>query len=260
MKFFISPLGTRGWMPLENRHTTSFFIKYKDTNILLDCGTGITRFLQPEIKSLLNGNPLHIIFSHYHLDHIIGLTYLSGIFEKEYKIKLYGPSNQIIDEGLKDSCQYVTSAPIFGTPISKSTLDLEFFEIDDYKFEINGIEIKLIRQEHKGGSVGIKIDNQICFFTDTKPNENLIDFAMNANVLIHESSSIDFNEKSQYHSNICDAFHVAKKAQNKVLIPTHFSHLTKEVDIQNLNKIKSNNFNFIIPNEGEKYYFEHSLE
>ena len=86
MEFFISPLGTRGWMPIENRHTTSFFIKYKNTNILLDCGTGITRFLQPEIKSLLNGNPLHIIFYHYHLDHIIGLTYLSGIFEKNYKI------------------------------------------------------------------------------------------------------------------------------------------------------------------------------
>ena len=256
MSFTILPLGTRGWMPLENRHTTSYFIKYRNTNILLDCGTGIARLLQPEINLLLNGNPLHVIFSHYHLDHIIGLTYLSGIFEKNYKIKFYGPSNKIIDEGLNYSCQHVTSAPIFGTPISKSPLDLEFYEIDDCKFQINEIDIALIRQEHKGGSVGIKIDNQICFFTDTKPNANLIDFAMNVNVLIHESSSIDFNAKPQYHSNIYDAFDVAKRAQNKVLIPTHFSHLTKEADIQNLKKIQSNDFNFIIPNEGEKYYFE----
>jgi ribonuclease BN (tRNA processing enzyme) len=257
MNFIISPLGTRGWMPLDNRQTTSFFVKYKNTNILLDCGTGIARFLQPEIKSLLNGDSLHIIFSHYHLDHIIGLTYLSGIFEKDYNIKLYGPSNKIIDEGLKYSCQFVTSAPIFGTSISKSILDIEFNEIDDYKFKINGIDITLIKQEHKGGSVGIKIDDQICFLTDTKPNENFIEFAKNVNILIHESSSLDFNEKSLYHSNLIDAFHVAKNAKNKVLIPTHFNHLAKETDIQNLKKIQSSEFTLIMPDEGEKYFFEY---
>lgn len=41
----ITPLGTVSPYPKKDRNNPGFLIEYKDINILLDCGNGITRML-----------------------------------------------------------------------------------------------------------------------------------------------------------------------------------------------------------------------
>ncbi|MGD2114802.1 MAG: MBL fold metallo-hydrolase, partial [Acidobacteriota bacterium] len=71
------PLGTNGYIPTHGRQTMCFLVRFEDRALLLDAGTGVARLLEPRVRELLEGvEQLDVILSHFHLDHVIGLSYL----------------------------------------------------------------------------------------------------------------------------------------------------------------------------------------
>ena len=75
------PLGTNGFIPTFGRHTMSFLVLTENQALLLDAGSGVSRLLQPELKALIEPyETLNIVFSHYHLDHTIGVSYLPAVW------------------------------------------------------------------------------------------------------------------------------------------------------------------------------------
>lgn len=252
MSLKLTPLGTRGWMPIEDRLTMSFLIMYKNTNIILDCGTGITRLISHNLKEKLLPEDVNILFSHYHLDHTIGVTYLHGIFKNDNrKIRMIGPSNLIIDIGIKEALEQLTKAPIFGTPIDSYPINIEIDELTSQNYKISDINIEIKKQEHKGGSVAIRIDKEICYMTDTKLNDELIEFAQDTKCIIHEALTINEKEKTISHCSIEDAVYVAKAAKAKYLMPVHFGHLVKEEEIIKLKQRNEQDLEILVPIEGK---------
>src|SRR5664280_1878959 len=76
----VTLLGTLGWMPRGARETTCFAVRTGSVLLLFDAGTGFRRLLDPEHAGLLDGaGEVHLFLSHYHLDHVCGLAYLSGV-------------------------------------------------------------------------------------------------------------------------------------------------------------------------------------
>ena len=76
----VTLLGTLGWMPRGARETTCFAVRSGASLLLFDAGTGLRRLLDPEHAGLLEGaEEVHLFLSHYHLDHVCGLAYLSGV-------------------------------------------------------------------------------------------------------------------------------------------------------------------------------------
>ena len=76
----VTLLGTMGWMPRGARETTCFAVRSGSSLLLFDAGTGLRRLLDPEHAGLLDGaEEVHLFLSHYHLDHVCGLAYLSGV-------------------------------------------------------------------------------------------------------------------------------------------------------------------------------------
>ena len=76
----VTLLGTLGWMPRGARETTCFAVREGSSLLLFDAGTGLRRLLDPEHAGLLEGaGEVHLFLSHYHLDHVCGLAYLSGV-------------------------------------------------------------------------------------------------------------------------------------------------------------------------------------
>ncbi|MDR1820438.1 MAG: ribonuclease Z [Methanobrevibacter sp.] len=76
---------------------------------------------------------------------------------------------------------------------------------------------------------GIKIS----YSGDTKPSEELIEFAKNSDLLIHESTYEQSDEnkaKEHYHSTSLQAAEIAKKAKVNRLVLTHISSRYKKVD------------------------------
>jgi ribonuclease Z len=91
-KINLTLLGTSSAIPTATRNHSSIFIKYKDYNILIDCGEGTQRQLR---KAKINPCKLtHILITHFHGDHIFGLP---GLFHTLVKnnysktLHIYGP-------------------------------------------------------------------------------------------------------------------------------------------------------------------------
>jgi len=92
MKIPIIFLGTGQAIPTAKRNHTSILIKYKNENLLFDCGEGTQRQFR---KAQLNMCKITRIFiTHWHGDHILGLP---GLFQTlqlskcSHKIYIYGP-------------------------------------------------------------------------------------------------------------------------------------------------------------------------
>ena len=187
----IIPLGTRGWIPLEGRETASVLIKENTNNFLLDCGTGLRRLLDPELYSRLHPGPIHIILSHYHLDHIVGLTWLRGIFDMDNRdIHIYGPGNKLVKSSLISAMKTLFGEPLFGEEFESFSKRISLHEVNKRAFKIDSNDIELFPLRHQGGSVAIKINNKISYITDTCYFKDISNFVKNSQVLLCEVDSL----------------------------------------------------------------------
>ncbi|MEK6830516.1 MAG: ribonuclease Z, partial [Nanoarchaeota archaeon] len=93
-------LGTGSAIPTITRNHTSIFLKYKDRNILVDCGEGTQRQIR---KAKLNPRKItDILITHFHGDHVFGLPgLLHTLSQLNYNrvLNIYGPKG--INEFIK---------------------------------------------------------------------------------------------------------------------------------------------------------------
>jgi ribonuclease Z len=74
---------------------------------------------------------------------------------------------------------------------------------------------------------------KVVYSGDTKPCENLIELAKDADLLIHDATFLEEDEDTQkYHSSVKDAAKIAKKANVKKLILTHISRRYQKEDVE----------------------------
>jgi len=92
MKTQITFLGTGTTIPTVERNHTAVLLKYKDENILIDCGEGTQRQLR---KAKINPCKLtKILITHWHGDHVLGIPgLLQTLAFNGYNktLKIYGP-------------------------------------------------------------------------------------------------------------------------------------------------------------------------
>ena len=76
---------------------------------------------------------------------------------------------------------------------------------------------------------------KVVYSGDTKPCENLVELAKDADLLIHDATFLEEDEDMQkYHSSVKDAAKIAKKANVKKLILTHISRRYQKEDVERL--------------------------
>lgn len=179
MKLYI--LGSAGWMSAEGRQTSCFMTEEKGKLILLDAGTGMSNL--GKYKNITDKyGEINIVFSHYHLDHIVGLSYIYNFFTDK-RLNLYFP--QI---GYARPPEEILRGA-FAREIS--ALDIRNFSREvniigyDGDFYIGENEVKIIGQEHSSPSFGIRIGD-LTYLTDTVTKEAGFAFAAGSKVLLHE--------------------------------------------------------------------------
>ena len=87
--------------------------------------------------------------------------------------------------------------------------------------EVNG---KIIKPEQVLGPA--RKGNKLTYSGDTTPCEEMIEFAKDSTLLIHESTYVNEDAdkaKDNFHSTSSDAARIAKKSNSKQLVLTHFS-------------------------------------
>lgn len=207
----------------------------KSLNLIFDAGSGIINLGQALVQFVKNESarktPLHLFFSHTHLDHLQGFPFFSPLTDPEQEIHLYGPRH--LEETLK---HHLFSKTLFPVPLEDMPAPLHFHMIEPQKeIKIQGsVTIKAIALNHPGGCFGYKVthhNKSMCYLTDHEQQDlaeetrkNLIDFCQDTDLLITDSM-FQHQDLPQHkgwgHSSVTESIALAKRSGAKQLALFH---------------------------------------
>jgi len=177
------PLGTNGYFPSFGRQTMSILVLDGETALLLDAGTGVGRLIEPQIRVLLRQVArLDVVLSHYHLDHLIGLSYLGGVFPGP--VRIFGPAPPLSDVPPEEALA-VLGPPWFPRRLLDSP-SVEVLAVSRKEWDLDRMPVRMRRQAHPGGSVGIRLGDRLAYCVDAAIDQGAIDFLSGVEVLLHE--------------------------------------------------------------------------
>lgn len=239
-KIVVTPLGTVSTYCTSTSNCPGFLVKYGNHKILLDCGNGISRFLNipDDLKNLT------IIISHLHSDHygeLLSLAQTSLVLKRlgyiDEKIKVYIPK-----EEKKNVKEYYVGEDGWGTDrlVQKNSIDYEYvmnlekysyFEIIPYdssdKLKFDELNVNFAKNIHDILTYSTKLETQnlkLVYSSDTGYEGNSLEkFAKDANLLICESTFLRGQTRvKDFHLFAHEAGKIAKSANVEKLLLTHF--------------------------------------
>ncbi len=179
------PLGTNGFFPSFGRQTMSFLVLAGDEALLLDAGTGVGRLAEPALAARLGTcTGLDVLLTHYHLDHVVGLSYLRTLWAGP--LTIHAPEPPLVDAPARESLARLIGPPFFPRPLANHAPPIEVAPYTRERLTIGAFELALRRQRHDGGSVGVRLGSELAYVTDTELDESTIGFATGVHTLLHE--------------------------------------------------------------------------
>ena len=188
--------------------------------LIIDAGTGIRK-----LGDLLEAKPpksIHLIFTHAHLDHIIGFPFFLPIYNKNTKLHIYGP--QTANGSFESVLRTVMKDPFFPVEFDKLKADITFHNISEVNFCIGSLAITPIKLNHPNGGCGLRIEENgraFVFLTDNElgdddpgsnPASYFESFCRGADLLFHDSEYTDEeypHHTAWGHSKFTDAVRLA---------------------------------------------------
>ena len=249
--------GCRGSLPApgpENQryggNTSCIQVTHGDTCIILDGGSGILRlgkFLSPEIKEI------HLLLSHLHMDHTMGLGFFLPLYNPQIKVHIYGPSTS--NEPLVNRLRRYFSPPLFPVRLSELASLPVIHELNKSDFFIGQLRVQAEFVCHPGPTLGYRISDGKSVFAYIPDHELQMgsanfphdpewtsgyEIAKFANLLFHDAAytAKEYMSKIGWgHSSVRDAIAFGKMCKVKKLAlfhhePTrsdeHLAHMLKE--------------------------------
>jgi phosphoribosyl 1,2-cyclic phosphodiesterase len=235
--------GARGSIPAPGPETTRYGgntscvqLTLDDGSVLvLDAGTGIRNL---GIVLRRTEQPIHILLTHLHLDHIQGLMFFAPVFRPESEIVIWGPASP--EASLRDRIARYISAPLTPFEVRELPCQVSFREAQTTEWEICGARIQAASVAHRGPTLGYRIEaegSSVCYIPDHEPglgasladlDEEWIsgfDLARDATLLIHDSQYTD-DEYPQHlgwgHCGLSDALSLGRRTgAERVLLFHH---------------------------------------
>ncbi len=241
-------LGSGTPNPDPNRAGSAYAVVVNETPYLIDFGPGIIRraaSLSPpwggNIEAMTVKNFEHAFLTHMHSDHSAGLADLlltPWVMGRDSKLNLYGPSGlkqmaSSILEAFEDDINY----RINGTQPSNDVGYKFNFHLltEGVVYKDKNITVEAFKVPHGtfDDAYGFRLTSQdkvIVFSGDTGPSPTLVEFATNADILVHEVYSYEgFQEKTKdwqkyhqgHHTSTFEVGQIASRAKPKLLLLSH---------------------------------------
>lgn len=262
---------TRSTQTKYGVNTTCLRIDLGKHLIIIDAGTGIINLGQDLMAEMKEGNSrqnlwkLHLFFTHFHIDHLMGFSYFLMNYLPKSELHFLYP--RLVNYDLKDILEYLLNPALFPVTLSELPSVKHFHEIGEgkvvYFFEndfkvahvsstddISGwqgkISCRRFYTHPKSGSYMYKIESHtgksIVFATDVEgfvgSDKRLIDFAKDADILLHDAQ-YTLQEYDMFqgfgHSTYEMACKIAQQANVKKLLlfhhdPKHEDNVLQEIE------------------------------
>jgi ribonuclease BN (tRNA processing enzyme) len=184
--------------------------------LLLDAGTGVSRLVtEPD---LLDGVAvLDVVVSHFHGDHVIGLSYLPELRERLRLGTLWVPGNPAYPDG-PDLARRLLRPPY--QPFDPDAL---FAAIEPARPSFDTVVGALRtawQQDHSDPSLGFRVEDLLAYCTDTPYDSSTLPLASGVRLLLHEAwNQGEIRDAS--HSSAPEAARFAREAGAERLLLTH---------------------------------------
>ncbi len=246
--------GCRGSLPtpgpeknIYGGNTACIEVVEGDTYVILDGGSGIQRLGQGLSKDV---RIIHILLTHLHLDHIIGLGFFSALYNPAITVHIWGPVAS--HESLKQRLRRYFSPPIFPVRLSELPAKVEIHDIVDNEFAIGNLKLTAEYICHPGPTVGYRLQcgkAVVAYIPDHEPAlasacypcepdwTSGYNLAKDAGILIHDAQyKIDEyeNHLGWGHSSMKDALEFGILTSVKKLLFFHHDPYHSDEQLQQL--------------------------
>ncbi len=214
-----------------------------DEYLVLDCGTGV-RMLGMEIRKRSAGRPIlvHILFSHYHFDHIEGLPLFPPLYDRNATIRIHGVAPR--GRTLRNTLEEFIAPPYFPVRLSGTPARIEYVELGGEPFSVGPLDVHTLSLNHPDGCVAYRFDHdgrRVVFATDHEHGEPAVDgalasFSRGADHLIYDATYVPAEyeslRKGWGHSTWYAAVLTARAAgvRHLVLFHHHPEHTDAELE------------------------------
>jgi ribonuclease Z len=220
-------LGSGGYVPTGRRETSSLLILPEDgdTAIVVDAGTGIRRLITD--RALLAGRTrLEVLLTHFHIDHVCGLAYLTELGDLD--VRVHGPGAALYDVPTADVLARLFTHPVM--PVSLPELGIPVGELRPGEIDVAGVAVRARRQDrHTDPTLGLRFGDALVWCTDTMEDPGTVDFARGVRVLGHDSWG---PPAAPGHAEPAAAAQVAVDAGAEHLVLIHVPPTGDEADLQ----------------------------
>jgi ribonuclease BN (tRNA processing enzyme) len=179
----VTLLGSGGFAPSAVRETACALVRDGTRALLLDAGTGVRRLLTDPAH--LDGLAhVDVVLTHFHLDHVCGLPYLSAL---PLTVTVWGPG-----EWLYGTASAEILAPLRRPPLAPTDVTAAYGvrELGPGAQSIGGFTIRASEQpRHWSPSAGLRVDDELALVTDTPYEPASARLAEGVRLLLHEAWS-----------------------------------------------------------------------
>lgn len=230
----VTILGSGTCVPSLKRSSCSVLMAVGDSKLLFDSGPGTIRRMLEAGTAIFDIS--YIFYSHFHPDH--SSEFVPFLFATKYPNKQQRKNTLTVTAGTGLLDFYDRLKSVYGQWIELEPGLLALLELDHQKPDSNQFKdfsVESAPMAHNEESIAFRINSpdgsSVVYSGDTDYNENLIDLARDADMLICESALPDDMHKDG-HMTPSLAGEIATRASVKKLVLTHFYPECDHADIE----------------------------
>lgn len=125
-----------------------------EMSLLVDGGSGLRRYGQMITPKLKGGEEHHLLLTHFHWDHLLGIPFFPPIFKKNQTVHIYA-----VQEDLEKNIRLKFSKPFFPVPFESVGANVVFHYLKPrVKVKIGEFDVTPYQLDHPDPCWGFKIE------------------------------------------------------------------------------------------------------